>query len=86
MTVTASLLEGLRLMLIGMGLVFLFLLLLVGVLRAMSWLAARVYPEETSLAPAVPAPERGAEERARLAAVISAAVARYRRDHPPEGR
>ena len=73
------LMDGLRLMAIGMGIVFAFLLLLVGVMRAMSAVAMRVAPE-----PGLAAADRirgVAEEQAdsELVAVITAAVARYRR-------
>jgi oxaloacetate decarboxylase gamma subunit len=71
--------ESLRLMGIGMGIVFSFLMLLVGLLRVMSWLALKIAPAETpqmavpaaSLAPAT-------QEADDLIAVISAAIARYR--------
>jgi len=74
--------ESLRLMSIGMGIVFGFLLLLVGVLRIMSWFALRILPvEPPSLAlpgsrptPATPASQDADD----LIAVISAAIARYR--------
>ncbi|MGD8207350.1 MAG: OadG family protein [Thiohalocapsa sp.] len=72
--------ESLRLMGIGMGIVFTFLLLLVGILRAMSWLALRIAPAE----PQVPAATTAQEplpvtpEADDLIAVIAAAIARYR--------
>lgn len=72
--------ESLRLMGIGMGIVFSFLMLLVGILRVMSWFALKIAPAETpaltmptaSLAPAT-------QDSDDLIAVISAAIARYRR-------
>ncbi|MGB5735363.1 MAG: OadG family transporter subunit [Thiohalocapsa sp.] len=72
--------ESLRLMGIGMGIVFGFLLLLVGVLRVMSWLALKIVPAEVP-SPAAPvssltAPAAEADD---LIAVISAAITRYRR-------
>jgi oxaloacetate decarboxylase gamma subunit len=72
------LMEGLRLMAIGMGIVFAFLLLLVGVMRAMSALAMRLAPDPGL---AVGGRMSGAAEQgdAELIAVITAAVARYRR-------
>lgn len=82
MAVTDLLIEGLRLMAIGMGIVFAFLALLVGVLRLMSMAAMRLAPEPlvAQLPAAVPAHSAG--EDPALTAVIAAAVARYRRDHP----
>jgi oxaloacetate decarboxylase (Na+ extruding) subunit gamma len=82
MAVTDLLIEGLRLMAIGMSIVFTFLLLLVGVLRLMSLVAMRLAPEP--LAAQVPAagPAPAAGDDPALTAVIGAAIARYRRDHP----
>ena len=69
--------ESLRLMAIGMGIVFSFLLLLVGILRSMSWVAQRLAPTEPPpLAPAALAAQVGQPDE--LIAVISAAIARYR--------
>jgi oxaloacetate decarboxylase gamma subunit len=90
MPVSHLLLEGLRLMVIGMGIVFTFLLLLVGVLRLLSLTVQRFAPEPAPLAsPDVGAASLGlavapAEALAggELVAVITAAIARYRRDHP----
>lgn len=76
MNETALLFESLRLMLIGMGIVFSFLLLLVGILRVMSWAAARLAPLPQT-EPAVPVAGVGAETETPIA-VIAAAVARYR--------
>jgi len=64
-------LEGIRLMLVGMGTVFVFLTLLVAATNIMSRLVARYLPEPDA---AVAGP--GAEE----VAAIAAAVTRYRRE------
>lgn len=79
------LVEGLRLMLIGMGIVFSFLLLLVGLLRLMSSLAQRLAPAEVAPQAAAAAVPRPAEfgDQGELVAVISAAVARWRSRHGP---
>ncbi|MGB5832583.1 MAG: OadG family protein [Thiohalocapsa sp.] len=73
--------ESLRLMGIGMGIVFSFLMLLVGVLRIMSSFALRIRPAETqpvaALSPTSPAMQQPDD----LVAVISAAIARYRAHH-----
>jgi oxaloacetate decarboxylase (Na+ extruding) subunit gamma len=71
--------ESFMLMLIGMGIVFGFLLLLVGILRLMSALILRLAPAE-ELQPVAspttaPLPTDTSED---LIAVISAAIARYR--------
>lgn len=75
--------ESLGLMAIGMGTVFSFLLLLVLLLRIMSWLAHRLSPLEAQTLPAapmapVPGSMTGQEADAELIAVITAAVTRYR--------
>lgn len=76
------LLQGLELLLLGMGIVFGFLTLLVFLLRGMSSLAGRLAPM-TEPAVELPAPA-GAPDRQRIVAVISAAVARYRRSQHPD--
>ena len=79
MTDGALLFESFMLMLIGMGIVFGFLLLLVGILRLMSALILRLAPAEEP--PAVPSPAAAplpADTSEDLIAVITAAIARYR--------
>ena len=92
MPVSTMLLEGVRLMVIGMGIVYAFLLLLVGILRLLSQAIQRWAPEPppapASTTGAGPGPGRSgagvtAEIPGELLAVIAAAVSRYRRDHPP---
>jgi oxaloacetate decarboxylase gamma subunit len=73
------LLQGFELLLLGMGIVFGFLILLVFMLRAMSGLAARFGPEE-SAPPVLPAVESTTDDGALIAA-ISIAVDRYRASH-----
>lgn len=70
------LLQGAELMLLGMGIVFGFLSLLVVTLRGMSMLADRL-GDPLVEPPGAPAPLDIADNR-QLIAVISAAVARYR--------
>jgi oxaloacetate decarboxylase gamma subunit len=73
------LLQGFELLLLGMGIVFGFLTLLVFALRGMSGLADRLAPmAEQHVDLAGPT---GAPDDQRVAAVISAAIARYRRTH-----
>ncbi len=79
MVVTDLLMDGVNLMLLGMGIVFLFLSVLVLALNGMSRLAgvlADKYPSESQPA-AVPA-SRPEGDRGELIAVISAAIRRYR--------
>lgn len=71
--------ESLSLMAIGMGTVFSFLLLLVLLLRVMSWLSHRLSPMDAQPLPSMPvAPMIGQAGDAELIAVITAAVTRYR--------
>jgi oxaloacetate decarboxylase gamma subunit len=72
-------LESLRLMGVGMGIVACFLLLLVGILRLMSAAALRLAPPEPkALASPALAPTLTTPEADDLIAVIAAAIARYR--------
>jgi oxaloacetate decarboxylase gamma subunit len=80
-SVAELLLAGSRLMFIGMSIVFLFLALLVWVIRFSSWLVRRYAAVET--VPSAPASDAVAPlaspiEGADLVAAISAAVHRYR--------
>ncbi len=77
MPFSALIWEGLRLMGIGMGIVFAFLLLLIGLLRLLALGVQRFAPAERIEGEA---PEGTAD--AELIAVISAAIHRYRQDHP----
>lgn len=71
--------DALRLLGAGMGIVFSFLLLLVALLRLMSWVAHRIAPPGAEFAGSSTPLSSG---DATLAAVISAAIARYRAAHP----
>ena len=76
---------GGELLVLGMGIVFGFLVLLVFALQGMSWVALRLAgepePAAATAPPRRPPPQHPAEP-ARLVAVIAAAVRRYRSDHP----
>ncbi|WP_296806207.1 OadG family protein [Thiocapsa sp.] len=80
------LIEGLWLMVIGLGIVFTFLMALVGLLVLMSKAVARWGPEDVLPATTVaahavaPAPPADAE---RLVAVVGAAIQAYRRRQRP---
>lgn len=75
---TNLLFQGVELMLLGMGIVFGFLTVLVFTLRGMSRLAARL--DDTPALVEAPAPLNVSDNR-QLIAVISAAIARYRATH-----
>lgn len=79
MSESALLIESLRLLLIGMGIVFCFLLLLVGILRLMSWAALRIAPVLPEPMPAASFPS--SQGAGPPVAVIAAAIARYRAHH-----
>jgi oxaloacetate decarboxylase (Na+ extruding) subunit gamma len=79
MTPSELLLEGVELMLFGLGFVFLFLILLVLVIRVMSWVIERLVPKAplpvsapAVLRPAVEAPS------AELLAAIQSAIHQHR--------
>lgn len=79
---TQLLQEGLSLMALGMGFVFVFLTLLVAITTLMSKAIGRFFPEP--VAPQTPTPGRaGASARQDddVMVAISAAVHRYRRRH-----
>ena len=69
-------LEGLKLMLLGMGSVFIFLLMLVVSMKLMSRLAQLLQPQE--VASAAIQSHLSTPQDPNLVAVISAAVAAYR--------
>lgn len=79
MTQPNLLMEGVELMLFGMGSVLLFLTLLVYSIRGMSLLIARFAPEPLATAPIVRAPSAPkAEVSADLIIAIQAAVHQHR--------
>ena len=80
MTSSELLMEGVELMVLGVGTVFVFLVLLVGLINLMSALINRFFPEA---APAAAKPKRIAAATAQpidpeLLAVIGAAVSQHR--------
>lgn len=79
MPITDLLMTGVELMLLGMGIVFSFLVLLVLALKVMSWLADRFLTAESPVPTSTVTQPMPVD--ASLIAVISAAVARYRSTH-----
>ncbi len=85
MPITDMMMSGVELMFVGMGIVFIFLLVLVFAMKGMSKLAM-LFSERQAVAEALAYPSAGAVQaeanvRGDLIAVISAAVARYRATH-----
>jgi oxaloacetate decarboxylase gamma subunit len=74
MTISALMMDGVNLMLLGMGMVFTFLAVLVVALNGMSRIAASIDWSDTS----APACKVSGTDDAELIAVISAAINRYR--------
>jgi len=84
MPVTEMLMSGVSLMILGMGIVYIFLLVLVFVMKGMSKLAVLLEPQGggEALSYQPEATTQGQESmRGDLIAVIGAAVARYRASH-----
>ena len=76
--------QGIELMVFGMGTVFVFLVVLIGVTNAMSAIVQRFFPEiPPSLEPdrAVANAAADPQQDEQLIAVISAAVHKYRSRH-----
>lgn len=68
--------SGVKLMLIGMGIVFLFLLLLVGVIQQSHRIMKRLEDQSSASGPAAAADVGGTDD-GELVAVIAAAIHRY---------
>ena len=69
--------SGVELMVIGMGIVYLFLTMLVVAINIMSILVQRFFPDQPPANITVPLVSSGATDK-RTAAVITAAVHQYR--------
>ena len=82
MPIADMLMSGVNLMLVGMGIVFVFLLVLVFAMKGMSKLAMLVAERqgstETLTYPSAGAVQGQGDPRGDLVAVISAAITRYR--------
>ena len=66
-----NIMEALKFMVLGMGVVFLFLFILVKVVELQASLIAKYFPENTPKTPATPAVDTEDENR-RVAAIIAA--------------
>jgi len=91
MPVADLMIDGLKLMVLGMGIVFVFLSLLIVLMTLMSRIARAIGDgvEEGSAVPAVPlpgAPTTSLQEDVAIPAVIAAAVYRYRTARQRLGR
>jgi len=71
--------EALKFMALGMGVVFLFLFILVKVVELQAKLIAKYFPENTPKAPASPVGNSAEDENRRVAAVI-AAITEFRKN------
>ena len=69
--------EALKFMALGMGVVFLFLFILVQLIKVQASLIAKYFPENTSKTPATPVGNTTEDENRRVAAII-AAVTEFR--------
>lgn len=82
MSNTDLMLEGLRLLVLGMGSVFLFLVVLVFAMKGMSALANIVDPGEPRVVPGAAPSENGhAAPTDAIVPVIAAAISAYRHHH-----
>jgi len=82
MPMSDLLMNGFELMLLGMGIVFTFLMILVVALNVMSRIAFHFdTTEEEPTATPTPPQTMGKPENTALIAVISAAISRYRSAH-----
>lgn len=77
---TEQIASGFELMFAGMGIVFLFLIMLVFVINLMSTLIQRFFPEAPPATPRV-IPGITTDSDKRVIAAISAAVHQYRKKH-----
>lgn len=81
MTETNLIMEGIHLMLLGMGIVFSFLIMLVFALKAMSWFAQQLAPDPVPVVISAEMAPSQTESDEVLLAVVAAAVARFRQKH-----
>jgi oxaloacetate decarboxylase gamma subunit len=70
--------ESIKFMILGMGIVFVFLYILVLLMRLQAWIVDRFFPERAPASDSGAVSKADDEERARVAAIV-AAVAQYRK-------
>ena len=71
--------EAFKFMVLGMGVVFLFLFILVKVVELQAKLIAKYFPESTPKTPATPAVNNSGDEQQKVAAIV-AAVTEFRKN------
>ncbi len=71
--------EALKFMVLGMSVVFLFLILLVQIVKIQASIIAKYFPEDTPKTPATPVGNTDNDENQRVAAII-AAVTEFRKN------
>lgn len=64
--------EALKFMVLGMGVVFLFLFILVQLIKVQASLIAKYFPENTPKVPTAPVGNTAEDENRRVAAIIAA--------------
>ena len=73
--------ESFKFMLLGMGVVFLFLLILVQVVKLQAYLVNKYFPESTSTqAPVTPVANRSDKDEKQRVAAIIAAITEFRKN------
>lgn len=81
MPISELLFQGVELMLLGMGIVFTFLVVLVGVMNGMSRMAQSMEGAQPQPSGGAKAASATGDANETVVAVISAAIARYRSAH-----
>jgi oxaloacetate decarboxylase gamma subunit len=72
--------EALKFMVLGMGVVFLFLFILVKVVELQASLIAKYFPENTPKIPAAPVGNTTDEDENRRVAAVIAAISEFRKN------
>jgi oxaloacetate decarboxylase gamma subunit len=71
--------EAFKFMVLGMGVVFLFLVVLVQLIKLQAFLIKKYFPETTPKSAVPPAVNRGDDEQRKVAAII-AAISEFRKN------
>ncbi len=77
MTEVNYIVEALKFMVLGMGVVFLFLIVLVQLIKLQASLIQKYFPEKTPITPTMPKIGDDIEEEQRRVAAIIAAISEY---------